>query len=85
MIIEDNLKIAKLIDVYGKLLTDKQYQIMTSYYFDETERLVANPHKGVGTRAQELYDTYCEKYAVPEKPPGIHPAADRNSFAHCRW
>jgi len=34
MIIEDNLKIAKLIDVYGKLLTDKQYQIMTSYYFD---------------------------------------------------
>ena len=34
MILEDNLKIARLIDVYGKLLTDKQYQIMTSYYFD---------------------------------------------------
>ena len=34
MILEDNLKIARLIDVYGKLLTEKQYQIMTSYYFD---------------------------------------------------
>ena len=34
MIIDDNLKVAKLIDTYGKLLTDKQYEIMTSYYFD---------------------------------------------------
>lgn len=34
MIIEDNLKIVKLIDTYGKLLTDKQFEIMTSYYFD---------------------------------------------------
>ena len=34
MIIDDNLKVAKLIDAYGKLLTDKQYEIMTSYYFD---------------------------------------------------
>ena len=34
MVIEDNLKIAKLIDVYGVLLTNKQMEIMSSYYFD---------------------------------------------------
>lgn len=34
MIIEDNLKIAKLIDAYGVLLTSKQFEIMSSYYFD---------------------------------------------------
>ena len=34
MIIEDNIKIAKLIDVYGSLLTTKQMDIMTNYYFD---------------------------------------------------
>ena len=34
MVIEDNLKIAKLIDAYGVLLTSKQLEIMSSYYFD---------------------------------------------------
>ena len=34
MIIEDNLKIVRLIDTYGALLTSKQLEIMTSYYFD---------------------------------------------------
>jgi len=34
MVIEDNLKMAKLIDTYGKMLTEKQFEIMTSYYFD---------------------------------------------------
>lgn len=34
MTINDNLEIIKLIDVYGKLLTDKQYEIITEYYFD---------------------------------------------------
>lgn len=34
MSIDDNLKVAKLIDTYGKLLTDKQLSIVTSYYFD---------------------------------------------------
>ncbi|MBE5757735.1 MAG: transcriptional regulator [Clostridiales bacterium] len=34
MIIDDNLKIIKLIDAYGKLLTDRQYDMMTFYYFD---------------------------------------------------
>ena len=34
MVIEDNIKIAKLIDVYGVLLTSKQLDIVSSYYFD---------------------------------------------------
>ena len=34
MIIEDNIKVARLLDVYGSLLTDKQHKIMSFYYFD---------------------------------------------------
>ena len=34
MIIDENIKIIKLIDVYGDLLTDKQRTIAMSYYFD---------------------------------------------------
>ena len=34
MTLDNNLRIIKLIDCYGKLLTDKQYDIMTNYYFD---------------------------------------------------
>jgi predicted DNA-binding protein YlxM (UPF0122 family) len=34
MKIEDNLKIIKLIDTYGSLLTSKQLSVITSYYFD---------------------------------------------------
>ena len=34
MKIEDNLRVIKLIDTYGSLLTSKQYEIITSYYFD---------------------------------------------------
>lgn len=34
MKIEDNLKIIKLIDTYGSLLTSRQFEVVTSYYFD---------------------------------------------------
>lgn len=34
MKIEDNLKIIKLIDTYGSLLTSRQFDVVTSYYFD---------------------------------------------------
>ena len=34
MRIEDNLRVIKLIDIYGVLLTRKQYDIASSYYFD---------------------------------------------------
>ena len=34
MVIDENLKIIRLIDVYGKLLTDRQFTMLSSYYFD---------------------------------------------------
>ena len=34
MKIENNLKVSKLIDAYGTLLTSRQFDIITSYYFD---------------------------------------------------
>lgn len=34
MKIEKNLRVGRLIDVYGSLLTTKQYEIITSYIFD---------------------------------------------------
>lgn len=34
MIIDENIKIIKLIDAYGGLLTNKQSTIISSYYFD---------------------------------------------------
>lgn len=34
MIIDENIKIIKLIDTYGELLTDRQLTIAKSYYFD---------------------------------------------------
>ena len=51
MIIEDNLRISKLIDIYGKLLTDKQYQIMTSYYFDNLTLSEIGDNLGISRQA----------------------------------
>jgi len=34
MIIDENIRIIKLIDVYGELLTEKQRTIAESFYFD---------------------------------------------------
>ena len=34
MEIDENLRISRLIDTYGELLTIKQLNIVTSYYFD---------------------------------------------------
>lgn len=34
MIIDENIRIIKLIDTYGGLLTNRQSTIITSYYFD---------------------------------------------------
>lgn len=34
MSLEENLRIMSLIDTYGKLLTNKQFEIVSNYYFD---------------------------------------------------
>ena len=34
MSLEESLRITSLIDTYGKLLTPKQFEIVSSYYYD---------------------------------------------------
>ena len=34
MSLEENIRIINLIDTYGKLLTNKQFEIVSSYYYD---------------------------------------------------
>ena len=34
MSLEESLRITSLIDAYGKLLTTKQFEIVSSYYYD---------------------------------------------------
>ena len=34
MSLEENIRIMSLIDTYGKLLTNKQFEIVSNYYFD---------------------------------------------------
>ncbi len=34
MSLEESLRITSLIDTYGKLLTTKQFEIVSSYYYD---------------------------------------------------
>ena len=34
MSLEENLRITSLIDTYGKLLTTKQFEVVSSYYYD---------------------------------------------------
>ena len=75
MIIEDNLKIAKLIDTYGALLTEKQYQIMASYYFDNLTLSEIGDNLGISRQAVndclsqsvKILDNYEQKLAVIKK------------------
>ena len=34
MSLEENLRITSLIDTYGKLITTKQFEVVSSYYYD---------------------------------------------------
>lgn len=51
MKIENNLKIARLIDVYGRLLTPRQYEMITSYYFDNLSLSEIGYNAGVSRQA----------------------------------
>ena len=55
MKLEDNLKVAKLVDTYGKLLTNKQFEIITSYLNEDlTLSEIAN---NVGISRQAVNDS----------------------------
>jgi len=51
MTLDDNLKIIALIDVYGELLTDRQREIMYSYYFDNLSLSEIGENMGVSRQA----------------------------------
>ena len=51
MKIEDNLKVIRLIDVYGKLLTNKQFDVITSYYFDNLSLSEIGDNYGISRQA----------------------------------
>lgn len=51
MNIEDNLKVIKLIDAYGSLLTPKKLEIMTTYYFDNLSLSEIGDNYGISRQA----------------------------------
>ena len=51
MTLDNNLRIIKLIDCYGKLLTDKQYDIMSNYYFDNLSLSEIGDNFGISRQA----------------------------------
>ena len=59
MTINDNLEIIKLIDVYGELLTDKQYSIITDYYFDNLFLGVARGRINMGFTHYNILGNIC--------------------------
>ena len=51
MTLDNNMRVIKLIDCYGKLLTDKQYDIMTNYYFDNLSLSEIGDNFGISRQA----------------------------------
>lgn len=51
MKIENNLKNSRLIDVYGNLLTPRQYEMITSYCFDNLSLSEIGYNLGVSRQA----------------------------------
>ncbi|MCL2771039.1 MAG: hypothetical protein FWD89_01875 [Firmicutes bacterium] len=50
-IIEQNLRIASMYDIYFKLLTDKQQEYMTAYYFDNLSIVEIAKKENVSTQS----------------------------------
>ena len=51
MKLEDNVKIGRLIDVYGSLLTAKQLEMVTSYYFDNLSLAEIGDNYGISRQS----------------------------------
>ena len=49
--IEENLKIIRLIDIYGVLLTQKQLDIVKDYYFDNLSLTEIGENLGISRQA----------------------------------
>lgn len=51
MSIDENLKIVRLIDTYGSTLTEKQFSIISSYYFDNLTLSEIGENMGISRQA----------------------------------
>ena len=80
MKIEDNLRIIRLIDTYGLLLTSKQYQIVTSYYFDNLSLSEIGDNYNISRQAVsdcinqsiKALDSYEDKLKVISNTDSLH-------------
>lgn len=75
MKLDDSLRVIKLIDAYGKLLTSKQFEIITSYYFDNLSLSEIGDNYSISRQAVsdsinqsiKALDTFEEKLCMVEK------------------
>ncbi len=51
MSLEESLRVTTLIDTYGKLLTDKQFEIVSSYYYDNLTLSEIGDNFGISRQA----------------------------------
>lgn len=51
MSIDENLKIVRLIDSYGSVLTEKQFSIISNYYFDNLTYAEIGENMGISRQA----------------------------------
>lgn len=51
MKLEDNLRVGRLIDIYGTLLTSKQLEIISNYYFDNLSLSEIGDNYGISRQA----------------------------------
>lgn len=65
MKIDDTLYIGNLIEIYGALLTEKQYNIMSDYYFDNLSFTEISDNYGITRQAVNF--TIKQSIAILEK------------------
>ena len=51
MSIDENLKMVRLIDNYGSVLTEKQFSIISNYYFDNLTYAEIGENMGISRQA----------------------------------
>lgn len=75
MSLEENLRVITLLDTYGKLLTSKQLEILSSYYYDnltlseiaDINNISRQAVNDCITKTIKILSTYEEKLNLIEK------------------
>lgn len=75
MSLEENIRICRLIDIYGKLLTENQLKVLKDYYFENLSLTEIADNAGISRQAVNdsikkssgILETYEEKLKLFEK------------------